>query len=271
MGISDDIKPKKVHRFVEHPVYRSKKADDKKTENKLDEKQKKLEKDLHTVADKSEEALDDFYNYKSSDRREDLEDKFFSGKYDLEKPLEIEHRPKKANKHRPIKRIVIFVVITILAVLIIYQNIDIIKSYFTNKSTESLENVNDNYYTGESSENSSLSSDASSDTDASASKDSVSQSTTAQQTPATIKILNGNGINGSAAEVKTILVNAGMNVDAVSNAKKFTYTQTYIYYKTGFETEANSVKTALSSRAVSIEQSDQIACDYDIVVVVGKK
>lgn len=86
-----------------------------------------------------------------------------------------------------------------------------------------------------------------------------------------IKILNGNGVSGSAASVKSTLESAGYTIDIVKNAASFSYATTIIYYKTGKSAEATELTTTLSGRTTSTEISDSIAGKYDIVVVVGKK
>ncbi len=85
-----------------------------------------------------------------------------------------------------------------------------------------------------------------------------------------IKVLNGNGINNSASKIKTELQNGGFTVSKVTNASNYNYTTSIVYYKSGQEAEANAVKTALTSKQFTIEQSDTIAGSYDVVVLVGK-
>ncbi|MEI7792353.1 MAG: LytR C-terminal domain-containing protein [Candidatus Berkelbacteria bacterium] len=85
-----------------------------------------------------------------------------------------------------------------------------------------------------------------------------------------MNVLNGNGISNSAVLVKNILVKAGFTVSSVTNAKKFTYPTTIVYYKTGKEAEAELVKDALSTRSVTTELYDGIG-SLDVQVVVGKK
>jgi len=86
-----------------------------------------------------------------------------------------------------------------------------------------------------------------------------------------IKLLNGNGINRSAATVKKELENAGFTISKVTNADSFQYTNSTIYYKTGQERAADLVKAALVSHsAATTELSDAKAGSYDIVIIIGK-
>lgn len=86
-----------------------------------------------------------------------------------------------------------------------------------------------------------------------------------------LEVLNGNGINGSAAAVKASLEKLGFSVSKLTNARNFNYAESIIYYKTGKQAEAELVKDALTGRTVTIQNSDSVAGSYDVVLVVGKK
>ena len=86
-----------------------------------------------------------------------------------------------------------------------------------------------------------------------------------------IKVLNGNGISKSADAVKQVLAADGYNIDFLGNARTFSYTDTYIYYKTGKDGAAADIKTLLSTRTSVVKNDDTLCASYDIVVVVGKK
>lgn len=85
-----------------------------------------------------------------------------------------------------------------------------------------------------------------------------------------IKVLNGNGISGSAAAIKNILVAAGYTIGTVTNASRFTYTNTILYYNSGKEAEAKLIATDLSNRKTELYENSQIAGSNDVIVVVGK-
>ncbi len=86
-----------------------------------------------------------------------------------------------------------------------------------------------------------------------------------------IKILNGNGVSGSAASVRNQLTGSGFSVAAITNAKTFSYQTTIIYYHTGKEAEATLVKDAVTGKETALELSDTVTTQHDVVVVVGKK
>lgn len=95
-------------------------------------------------------------------------------------------------------------------------------------------------------------------------------SETATNASVKLRVLNGNGISGSAATIKDILVAAGYTVDKVSNATNFNYTNTTIYYNTGKSAQAESVKKTLSSYSVVLYENPGVTKTYDIIVVAGK-
>ncbi|OQB05950.1 MAG: hypothetical protein BWY19_00617 [bacterium ADurb.Bin212] len=86
-----------------------------------------------------------------------------------------------------------------------------------------------------------------------------------------VKVLNGNGISGSAATVQKILVDNGFIIDGVSNASNFNYESTTIYYNTGKSPEAELIKGILSGYTVTMFENPQVAGKFDVIVVVGKK
>ena len=250
MGISDDIKPKKVHRYVEHSVSRFKNEPVRKREEpRLDE---------------DEKLLDDFYHNDPA-KLERLEDDFFDDKQQEQvKITEAEHR------HRPVKRYVVLLLIVALLILVIVQNVDIIKSYFLGNTSQntSVNTAKDDSYTGETT---TTSDQANSNSSTIATAQPAATPTTIPTAPTfSIEVLNGNGTTGSADKVKAILEAAGLTIEKVTNAKSFSYQKTYIYYKTGKETEAARVKSALASRDCVVELSNIVAKDYDVVVTVGK-
>ena len=96
------------------------------------------------------------------------------------------------------------------------------------------------------------------------------QTETSAKATLKIKVLNGNGIRNSAATIRDILTNAGYSVEKIANASRYTYTKTYIYYKTGQESWATEIKSLFPNRVTEAVLSDAIVGNYDIVIVTGK-
>lgn len=86
-----------------------------------------------------------------------------------------------------------------------------------------------------------------------------------------VRIANGNGISGEGKRISELLKTAGYNITLVNNASK-TYTETIIYYKTGQEALAESLKNSLDEEyTATIQKSDSIVGVYDAVVALGSK
>lgn len=87
-----------------------------------------------------------------------------------------------------------------------------------------------------------------------------------------IQILNGNAIWGAATKAKELLESNGFKVSATGNAENQNYTVTTIYYKTGKNAEAETVKTFFDQNGsnVVLEENNVIAGDVDLTVVIGK-
>ncbi len=96
------------------------------------------------------------------------------------------------------------------------------------------------------------------------------QTTTIERSTISLRVLNGNGISGSAASVKDKLVAAGYTVGKVTNASKFTYVNTTLYYNTGKEAAAKQIAADLSDRTTSLFENPQVTGSNDVIVVVGK-
>ena len=86
-----------------------------------------------------------------------------------------------------------------------------------------------------------------------------------------IRIANGNGINGEAARIKKLLVAKGYKIGSTGNATK-NYSKTIIYYKSGKENLAKALQTDLTGEYASdITLSDKIVGTYDAVIALGAK
>lgn len=110
--------------------------------------------------------------------------------------------------------------------------------------------------------------------------DSSSSSSGANLTSATneiakdsfkVRILNGNGIIGDAAKVKTDLASRGFTVGNVGNAN-LKYDKTQVYYIAGKQKEAELVVQNLVGKQTEQKEAEQalVGTDYQILVVVGK-
>lgn len=93
--------------------------------------------------------------------------------------------------------------------------------------------------------------------------------TQTQKEAETIRILNGTGTKGLAAQIKGEIEKAGLTVRAIGNARN-KYKETIIYYDEGKEELAKKVSEALSSRKSILKQSP-IAKPDDVLVVAGEK
>lgn len=90
-------------------------------------------------------------------------------------------------------------------------------------------------------------------------------------TDETLRIANGNGINGEASRVKKILEDRGYKIASIGNASK-NYSQSIIYFKTGQDKLAEALKEDLKEEYLfEVEQADQIVGSYDAVIVLGSK
>lgn len=95
--------------------------------------------------------------------------------------------------------------------------------------------------------------------------------TSTEKSTILIKVLNGNGISGSAATLQKILVDNGFVIDSVANATNFNYQSTTIYYNVGKLPQAELIKNTLSQYLVVMYENPQVAGKFDAIVVVGKK
>ena len=245
MGISDDIKPKKVYRFVQPKNSKPK------------------------VAKKNFEEVER-QNHKQS--TEDLSPDLYENKDELEKEFFTDHevKTKKKIKAKIPFGLITWVIVFVIVGVFFQKNISQIKSIINEESKPTSNDNTDEYYSG-------TGSVATTDNATGSGSSSAPATTTTPSTASInkadikIEILNGNGIKGSADKIKTSLVADGFSVLKVANAQKFTYQSTYIYYKTGAESSAQMIKSALSSRNCILQLSDTLTKGYDIVIVVGAK
>lgn len=87
-----------------------------------------------------------------------------------------------------------------------------------------------------------------------------------------VRILNGNGIVGDAARVKTDLTGKGFSIGNVGNAN-LKYDKTQVYYIAGKQKEAELVAQNLVGKQTEQKEAEQalVGTNYQILVVVGKQ
>lgn len=87
-----------------------------------------------------------------------------------------------------------------------------------------------------------------------------------------VKVLNGSGISGEAAKVKTLLEGIGFKVIGTGNAKESTFTETEISAKKEVDSEYLKIlnETLAKSYSISTESAELSASgSADVVVTIG--
>jgi len=258
MGISHDIRPKKVYRPNNHQ----------------NNTYKHVHREDHTADHFDVPEFMDF------ERKSKLEDDFFQNNPEPKRQKhDFSPKIKKINRILSAKKLVWFFGL-IVVFIVLYQNFDQVRDSLLEETTSSATNEDkkEEYVSQSTTETPTeqTTKEAATATPSTQNNSATTTPMTATQPEDTkadlaIKVLNGNGISNSADSVKKTLINAGYTIDKVANAKSFSYTKTYIYHKTGKEKEANAIQIVLSGRNCIIEKSDSIVGTYDIIVVVGKQ
>lgn len=265
MGIGNDIKPKKVYRYKQPNHH------DSSSLHHPEETRKEKEEGLEHQHDSQDEIHD-------GEKVEELEDDFFHD-YNKKAPKKVKKEEGNSDsflfRNLSAKNITWLFVIALL-VIVIYQNFDSIKGLIIgNDAVSTNSNTDDEYYEGVSTNrntnSTNINANANSNTNINANTNSSASTTTVDKTAITLRVLNGNGVAGSADEVTALLKAAGFSPAKSGNARKFTYPESIIYYKTGEEEAANLVKAALPDLSTTLTNSDSIVGTYDVIVVVGKK
>ncbi len=278
MGIADDISPRQKKHTAPAELYvQPSSVDAKKHHEKIDPPK----------PDKNDDKKDDLFSAKRSDTG------FFPTP--KVKDIKIEKAQSKKTKDvrgkssfswlQAIRNLIVIAVIATLSILI-YQNFSRIKTLVTGQyEAETPEDsgavtIVPQNYTSSSSSTSTTAPVASATTaPASTTTNSAQATTPAASQPAatttpdkstlTIDLLNGNGINNTAAIYKSVLSKAGYTVTAVGNAQNFHYWSTYVYYKTGMESMATDLKKVLARKSTLLKNDDTICKKYDIVIIIG--
>jgi len=82
-----------------------------------------------------------------------------------------------------------------------------------------------------------------------------------------VKVLNGNGLVGSATVAANSLVQAGFKVASTGNALTHDYTRTLVQYAPGQQAKAAFLRTTLLAGAEI--QEDRLLADADVALVLG--
>jgi len=271
MGISGDIAPKSKPEAKPEP--------EPEIEPKAEEKIKLEPGEVEVGVNVGNKTTDDLYSDFLSDwdhnvdRSEDHhhhdhghpeEDDDDSIKATPKSDIELPEKDKKEGGGL-FKWIMLFFIV--LIAIIVWQNYSKIAEVFNfssdEESTDSTEDIA--YY-----DNS-----ATDYTTPAATEDATTTETPAENTTAidkstiAIQVLNGNGTTGSATVAKQVLIDAGFTVASTTNAKKYTYATSIVYYKTGKKAEAELVNSSLSAYKTELINEDSVMGIYDVIVLVG--
>jgi len=91
-----------------------------------------------------------------------------------------------------------------------------------------------------------------------------------------VEVSNGNGINGMAARVRSILqersglLASGGDVVRLTNADSFDYPTTVVYYRRGQAEAVSQLLHSLPLQNLRLEESDQLAPGVDVRVLLGR-
>jgi hypothetical protein len=86
---------------------------------------------------------------------------------------------------------------------------------------------------------------------------------------ASVEVSNGNGRNGMARLLKSVLVSRGDSISRVTNADNFDHRKTVIYFSKGKHKDAQQLAAKLPVQAILKETQDNRS-DIDLRIVLGK-
>ncbi len=178
---------------------------------------------------------------------------------------------KKKKTGNPMTKWVVFLIL-VLIFLLVYQNYSSVQNIFGIQNNKEEDNSSDSLYENDyTTDTLTAEEEATStpETDTPAETTTPESLIAADRSSLNISVLNGNGISGSAQNIKTTLTTAGFVVSHVGNALKFSYQNTIIYYNANKDAEAEDLKSVLTDRTCDLLESSSITGSYDIVVVVG--
>jgi hypothetical protein len=84
-----------------------------------------------------------------------------------------------------------------------------------------------------------------------------------------LEVANGNGVSGAAGKVSKFLRGQGYAAARLTNQKPFTTKTTQIYYRSGYEAEAQLLQSKLLDAPKLVERNDMRA-NVSVKVVLGK-
>lgn len=90
-----------------------------------------------------------------------------------------------------------------------------------------------------------------------------------------VEVSNGSGVTGMAARVRSILQEqsnlraAGGEVVRLTNADRFNYAATTVFYRSGLEAAAAELINSLPAQNLRFEETDQLAPGVDVRVLLG--
>lgn len=91
-----------------------------------------------------------------------------------------------------------------------------------------------------------------------------------------VEVSNGNGVDGMAARVRSILkersglLASGGDVVRLTNADSFSYQATVVYYRRGQADAVSQLLHSLPLQNLRVEESDQLAPGVDVRVLLGR-
>lgn len=285
MSIGNDIKPRKVY----YPRKHNSRSDSASSELFEDQDKEEHKQKKHEEEKDNEKILIPEEAAPESKDIEAMQDEFFQS-YNKPMPKADEEPHARIIRIGPGK--IIVTMFAIVIIILVVQNLSSIKNFLIPQKaaiktqSTNTNNVNEEYtaISDANSNTNSINEDNTINTNANINTNTNTAATTNQNSNSTattnseiskstiaLKVLNGNGVSGTAAVVADQLRAAGFTIQSVTNAKSFIYSSTIVYYKTGKESEATLVKNSITGRIISIEKSDSAVGALDVVVVVGKK
>ncbi len=89
-----------------------------------------------------------------------------------------------------------------------------------------------------------------------------------------LEVSNGNGIDGMAARLRGYLQNKGLRSPGrpvrLTNADKYTYSQTLLYFRTGHRREAENLLSVLPLQNIVLQETDQLLDSIDLRLLIGR-
>ena len=87
----------------------------------------------------------------------------------------------------------------------------------------------------------------------------------------TVNVMNGSGISGQASQIASGLTSLGFNVATIGNLTppSIQAQETYVYYKSGDEAQAEAVAHQLSGYVVLAYNSKKVAGNAEVTVITG--